>query len=92
MFLHKQSLTSSFRLTAITLAATLVTAGCSSNPEPIQSAAPPMPSPEATERGTPFWPQLVAAPAPAMRGSWPVPVLVLVVPILLGACDVDTER
>jgi len=40
MFLHKQSLNSSFRLTAITLAATLVTAGCSSNPEPIQSAAP----------------------------------------------------
>jgi hypothetical protein len=56
MFLHKQSLTKSLRLTAVTLAAALVTtaAGCSSNPFsggdddrtpiPVAESAPPPPA------------------------------------------------
>jgi len=74
MFLHKQSLNSSLRLTMVTLVTALVAtvAGCSSNPDPIQYAEPAPTQPAASS--------ISAAPAAAtnepslVRISEPVPL------------------
>jgi hypothetical protein len=74
MFLHKQSLNSSFRLTAITLAATLATTlvGCSSSPEPIKFAEPAPTQPPASSISTS---SAATTSAPALvRVNEPVPL------------------